>query len=199
MGKSIVFTSKWSFANIWYSVLLFNFCILLIFLQSNYRTVNVYCVHVALSGCWESNPHPLIFLVSPVFHKLYVINHIASPLQIITYFGILNRPEYKCEEALTPPPFFYSLKIISNTLCTICKLFKPLYSLFSNVTTGARHDLLVFYKIWATLYYIGEVKFFRRQIGRDLFVFWKIWAPLYYIGEIKFFREQIGSDDLFVY
>ena len=48
----------------------------------------MYCVHVVLSGSWKSNPH--FSWVTPVFNKLYVKNHIASTLQIITYPGILT-------------------------------------------------------------------------------------------------------------
>ena len=52
---------------------------------------------------------PSFLWVSPVFHKFYVNNHIASSLQTFAYPGILTG----VGTGLLPPPPIYSLKMIS--------------------------------------------------------------------------------------
>ena len=94
--------------------------ILVIFLQSNYRTRGTF------RQLGKQSPSPYFLWVSPGFHKLYVNYHIASPLQIITKQAWpvqMWGGWYMKAEALSPP--LYSLKTKSNTFCTICKLFKP--------------------------------------------------------------------------
>ena len=60
----------------------------------------------------RKQPHsPNIFCVPPFFPKLYINNHIVSPLQIISYLGILIKHAWVrmwrgwLAEALYPPLF----------------------------------------------------------------------------------------------
>ena len=97
--------------------------------QLSYFQCVILVVHSVLSGSWESNPpSPYIFWVPPVFHtgKLYVNNHIASPIQIIVYLlrglnytGVGTDVRRMVSRSFIPPPL-YSVKMIRNTICTIC-------------------------------------------------------------------------------
>lgn len=69
------------------------------------------------------------FLAS--LNKLTKKRNPFEEINIIMYFVNISSKQlshFQCVILLSPPPL-HSLKMISNTLWTICKLFKPLYSL----------------------------------------------------------------------